>query len=130
MRVASTSSIYSLCCRPSLKIDGDVSKFEPKISGIRQHFVLRKPGSRINTSETDTFQHSLLFFSFFFPSHLFSSPFYSLSLLVVTQIGVPGFHSRLFFPPTHCGSCLAFFSREEFSSFFPRRLASDCAYPR
>ena len=37
----------------------------------------------------------------------------------------PGSHSRLFSPPTHYGSCLAFLSREDFSSFFPRRLASN-----
>ena len=42
----------------------------------------------------------------------------------------PESHSRLFSPPTHCGSCLAFLKREDFSSFFPRRLASNCAYPR
>ena len=35
----------------------------------------------------------------------------------------PGSHSRLFSPPIHYGSCLAFLSRENFSSFFPRRLA-------
>ena len=29
----------------------------------------------------------------------------------------PGSHSRLFSPPTHYGSCLAFLSREDFSSF-------------
>ena len=40
----------------------------------------------------------------------------------------PESNSRLFSPPTHYGSCLAFFSREDFSSFFPRRLASNCAY--
>ena len=33
-------------------------------------------------------------------------------------------------PPTHYGSCLAFLSREDFSSFFPRRLTSNYAYPR
>ena len=37
----------------------------------------------------------------------------------------PGWHSRLFCPPTHYGSCLAFLSREDFSSFFPGRLASN-----
>ena len=41
-----------------------------------------------------------------------------------------GSHNRLFSPAPHCGSCLAFLSREDFSSFFPRRLASNCAYPR
>ena len=42
----------------------------------------------------------------------------------------PGSHSRLFSLPTHYGSCLAFLSREDFSSFSPRRLASNCAYPQ
>ena len=42
----------------------------------------------------------------------------------------PGSYSRLFFPPTHYGSYLAFLSREDFSSFFPRLPASTCAYPR
>ena len=36
----------------------------------------------------------------------------------------PGSHSILFSPPPHYGSCLAFLSREDFSFFFPRRLAS------
>ena len=67
-------------------------------------------------------------FLFFFPSHLLSSPFYSLSLLIVTQIR-GHIRSRLFSPATHYGSCLAFLSREDLSSFFPRRLASNCAYP-
>ena len=72
---------------------------------------------------------------FCFPSHsLLSSPFCSFSLppyLVVTQtrghIVVAG---SLLPPPHYNGSCLSFLSREDFSSFFPRRLAWDCAYPR
>ena len=39
----------------------------------------------------------------------------------------PGSHGRLFSTSTHYGSCLAFLSREDFSSFLPRRLASNCA---
>ena len=68
-------------------------------------------------------------FFFCFPSRLLSSPFCPLSLLVVTQIRG---HTAGSSPPlpTHYGSCLAFLSREDFSSFFPRRLASNCAYPR
>ena len=62
---------------------------------------------------------------FFFPSHLLSSPFCSLSLLRSSD---PGLHSRLFPPPTHYVWCLAFLSRDDFSSFLPRRLASNCAY--
>ena len=63
------------------------------------------------------------FFSFFFHPIYYLRP--SLSLLVVTQIRGHIAHSRLFFPPTHYGSCLAFLSRGYFSSFFPRRLASN-----
>ena len=36
----------------------------------------------------------------------------------------PGSHTRLF-SPSHNASCLAFFSQEDFSSFFPRRFASN-----
>ena len=36
-----------------------------------------------------------------------------------------GPRSRLVGPPPHYGSCLAFLSPEDFSSFFPRRLASN-----
>ena len=71
---------------------------------------------------------SRLFFFFFFPSHVLSSPF--LFSLPPSRNTDPGSHSRLFFPPPHYGSCLVFLSREDFSSFFPRRLASNRAYPR
>ena len=72
-------------------------------------------------------QRFLFLFSFFFFFHpIYYLRPYSLSLLVVTQIRG---QSRLFSPPTHHGSCLAFLS-QDFSSFFPRRLASSCAYPR
>ena len=69
----------------------------------------------------------LFFYFTFFPSHLLSSPFCSLP---PSRNSDPGSHSRLFSPPTHYGSCLAFLSREDFSSLFPRRLASNCAYQR
>ena len=64
--------------------------------------------------------------SFFF----FSIPFIIFALLFSLppcRNSDPGSHSRLFSPPTHNGSCLAFLSREDFSSFFPRRLASNSA---
>ena len=53
-------------------------------------------------------------FSLFF----FSIPFiFALSFsLPPCRNSDPGSHSRLFSPPTHYGSCLAFFSREDFSS--------------
>ena len=71
---------------------------------------------------------AVLFFLLVFSSHLLSSAFYSLSLLVVTQIRghIAGSSPPL---PTTVRA-LHFLSREDFSSFFPRRLASNCAYPR
>ena len=41
----------------------------------------------------------------------------------------PGSHSRLFSPLPTAVRALHFFSREDFSFFLPRRLASNCAYP-
>ena len=71
------------------------------------------------------FNHCCTFFfpTFFSPCHLLSSSFFSLSPLVVTQIR--GHVASL--PPPHCGSCLAFLSREDLSPFFPRRHAP-CMY--
>ena len=51
---------------------------------------------------------------FYFSSHLFSSPFCSLSLLVVTQIR--GHIAGSSFPPTLYDSCLACLSRDDFRS--------------
>ena len=49
------------------------------------------------------------------------------SVLVATQIR--GSHKKtLLRPRPHYGACLAFLSREDFSSFFPRRLASNCLF--
>ena len=58
-----------------------------------------------------------VFFLFFFSSHLSSSPFFSLSFLR-SRNSDPESHSRLF-PPTHYGSCLAFFFARRFQLFFP-----------
>ena len=52
-----------------------------------------------------------------------------LSSLPPSLSADPGSHSRLFSPPTHYGSCLAFLSRDDFSSYFPRRLASNRIVP-
>ena len=69
-----------------------------------------------------------------FPPFFFSILFIIFALLFSLPPGRnsdPGSHSRLFSPPTHhYGSCLAFLSREYFSSFFPRRLASNCPMER
>ena len=72
---------------------------------------------------------SLLFFLLFFSiPFILSSPFCSLSLPVVTQIRghIAGSSPPL---PTTVRA-LHFLSQENFSCFFPRRLASNCAYPR
>ena len=63
----------------------------------------------------------------FFPSHLLSSA--RLFSLPPSHNSDPGSHSRLL-PLPHCGSCLTFLSPGGFSPFFPRRLASNCAYQR
>ena len=56
-------------------------------------------------------------FFFYFPCHLLSSPFCSLSLLVVTQIR--GHMAGSSPPPTHYGACLAFFIARRFQLFLP-----------
>ena len=72
--------------------------------------------------------YCLIISSFLFQSYLLSSPFCFLSLLVVTQIRG---HIAGSFPPLPTTvRALHFLSREDFSSFFPRRLGSNCAYPR
>ena len=60
------------------------------------------------------------FFLFFF-SVYFLHPF--LFSLPPGCNSDSGSGSRLFSPPTHYGSRLALLSRQDFSSFFPRRLA-------
>ena len=52
----------------------------------------------------------------------------SLSLPPTGTCQIRGHIRSRLFSPTHYGSCLAFLSREDFSPFFPRRLASNCAY--
>ena len=66
----------------------------------------------------------------FVPSQVLSSPFCSLSLLLIVVTQIRGHIAGPSPPPTHYASCPAFLSREAFSSFFPRRLESNCAYPR
>ena len=54
---------------------------------------------------------------FFFPSHLLSSPFYLYPFPLSRNSDDPGSHSKLFSPPTHYGSCLAFFIARRFQLF-------------
>ena len=68
-----------------------------------------------------------LSFSNFFPSYLLSSPFCSLSLLVVTQIrGHTAGSSPLL--PTY-GSCLAFFIARRFQIFLPSSTSAELCSP-
>ena len=72
--------------------------------------------------------NGVTFFCVRVPSHLLSSPFYSLSLVVETQIRGHVAGSSSPYPLLVQFSCLAFLSREDFNSLFPRRLAPNCAY--
>ena len=81
-----------------------VSDFRLINNNIFQMFLIR-----------DTF-FSLLFF-------IFPRPFYYVRTSL--RSGVTAGSS----PPSPLWYALSFLSREEFSTFFPRRLASDCAYP-
>ena len=72
--------------------------------------------------------HVLVYSFFFFPI-----TFIVLSLLFSlppSRKSDRGSYSRLISPRTHYGSCPAFLSRDDFSSFLPRRRASNCAHPR
>ena len=64
-----------------------------------------------------------LFNFFFSSSHLILSSLFFFSL-PPGRSSDPGSHSRPFSPRPYYGSCLAFLSREDFSSSFPRRVAS------
>ena len=79
---------------------------------------------KIPSVSIHTFSSNLHTFLFFFPSHLhttgtflsfFSVPFIFFALLFSlppSRHSDLGSHSRLFSPPIHYGSCLAFFFRE------------------
>ena len=94
---------WQMCSRWS-KILGANRRLESKFQEV--HAPGKHPGRRI------------MHFFFFFPSHSFIM-FALLFSLPPSRNSDPGSNSRLFFPPTHYGSCLAFLSREDFSSFFP-----------
>ena len=77
--------------------------------------------------------HTLLLFIsiyiyiyFLSSSHLLSPPFFYFSLLAVR----PGVTQQALLPPPRYDSCLHFYREKTFSPVFPRRFASNCAYPR
>ena len=69
----------------------------------------------------------IIFLGYDFSSYLLSSPLFFSLPLINSRNSDPGSHSRLSPPPPHYGSCFAFLSRQDFSSFFPRRLGSNCS---
>ena len=105
-----------ICTRPRLLIFLHFIRDVPRYSS--SIYMYRLPVARLLRVI-----HSLIYFSITF------IVFALLFALPPSRNSDPGSHSRLFSPPTHYGSCLAFLSREDFSSFFPRRLASNCHVP-
>ena len=115
------------------------------VEGLVASFFLIKPtivfvtdrapqplSSTIATEELPNINHGLSLFCYVL---FFSIPVIIFALLFLSpsynsRNSNPGSRIRLFPPPPHHGMCLAFLSREDFGSFFPRRLASSCAYPR
>ena len=57
-------------------------------------------------------------------------PIFALFFLSFHRTLIRGHIAQALLPPLRYGSCLAFLSREDLTSFFPRRLASNRAYPR
>ena len=81
-----------------------------------------------NINKTGVLYRTILRSIYIYPFHLLPSSFFSLSLLVVAQIR--GHIQQALLPPSPLRFVPSILSREDFSSFFPRRLASNCAYPR
>ena len=81
---------------------------------VGSEMCIRDRWSCLHHSRHVCMQHIRSTRTFTFSSYdLLTPPFFSLP---PGRNSDPGSHSRLFFPPTHYGSCLAFLSREYFSS--------------
>ena len=70
-------------------------------------------------------------YAFFFVHPIYYvRPSFSLSLLLIrSRNSDPGSHSRLFAPPSHFGSWLAFLSREVFRCFLPSSTRVELCSP-
>ena len=106
-----------------------ISEHPSTLGRQQQHsqVVLIVPSPYSTTSVSGT--RVVFFFCFFsIPFIIFALLFSLPPTVVVTQIrgNIEGSHLPL---PTTVRA-LHFLSREDFSSFFPRRLESNCAYPR
>ena len=118
--VADTYYALALLLQQLLVLQQLCSWIEQRKSNGTQSTLLVAAELRMN--------YRIYFFFFFFFCHLiyYLRPSFSLP---PSRNSDPGSHSRLFSPP-HYGPCLVFLWREGFSLIFPRRLASNCAYPR
>ena len=91
---------------------------------LREKKVCHPRGGTLEVSNERSCKKDISYFS---PSHLFL-----FALLVLLPLGrnsdqpLGHIRARLF---TTVHACLAILSRGGFSTFFPRRLASNCAYP-
>ena len=74
-------------------------------------------------------RQNTLFFFFLYSSHALYSPFF-FSLPPSRNADPRSHRWQALLPPPHYGSCLALLSRQDFNPFFPRGLASNCAYLR
>ena len=118
---------------------GDGRGVSPRFRHVR---VTPRPESRKGGGAATTYskKHNrakmLLLHTYWYVFVFFFHPVYGLRALLFSLRPIHcrnsdlGSHNRHFFPlPTTFRAlhCLAFLSREDFSSFFPRRLASICA---
>ena len=110
--------ILALSSRITASTDSTPAVSNPEILGVQavQMNRIRNTASTLADSSSVCFSHPIYY-----------SPFFSLSPLVVIQIRGHIVGSS---PPSLIWFVPCFFIARNFSSFFPRRLASNCAYPR
>ena len=81
-------------------------------------------------TQTASFRDFQMIFQIFFASFAPALTMFSLPpILINSRNSDPGSHSRLFSPRPHHGSCLAFLSREDFSSILPSSTRVELCLP-
>ena len=102
--------------------------FAPARRFATRKFQARHGTYSITADTKNTHTHvpvRTLLYSSFFPIHCVRPYFLSLSYTIYSPVkSDPGSHSRLFLVPPTTVIASHFLSREDFSPFFPRRLAS------
>ena len=128
--------------RPGVRTSGGVHRARERLGrarGLRSH--QRAGTAHAQTSMESTLQtagiarrrglRAAVTFLLFFPSRLLSWSYFSSSLPFVTQVQGHIAGASPPFPPTVRRLPFIFFFHGKSSSlFFPRRLTSNCAYPR